>query len=190
VATESRRNGDPHPTGENRVYGITTAETSHSVDIARRQKQYVLTMLARIVGLVVLVLVPGISWPVKVVLGLAVTIIPYVAVVRANGGPGRGHAPTNLLVGPARHDELGPGQQGLPGGPGIGEPQGDPPRDDTPRGGGHVAGERATPPSSDSGHTADTGASQSSTVDGSAPVGARGPGRDDNQRADQASRHR
>ena len=95
------------------MYGITTAETSHMQEISRRQKQYVLTMLVRAVSVVVVVCIPGISWPIKVALCLAATIIPYVAVVRANGGPIQEKGPTNLLLAPPR-EELDAAQRGLP----------------------------------------------------------------------------
>ncbi len=98
---------------EDRVYGITTAETSHTQEITRRQKQYILTMLVRVVSIIVVVVVPGISWPVKIGLCLVATIIPYVAVVRANGGPSRDGGPTNLMLEPRRR-ELDPPQRGLP----------------------------------------------------------------------------
>jgi len=104
-----------HPHDDDQVYGITTAETSHTQEITRRQKQYILTMLVRVVSVIVVVAVPGISWQLKVGLCLVATIIPYVAVVRANGGPSPEKAPTNLMLGRPRHGELGSAQQGLPG---------------------------------------------------------------------------
>lgn len=96
------------------MYGITTAETSHTDQITRRQKQYILTMLVRVVSIVVVVSVPAFSWPVKVGLCVLAAIIPYVAVVRANGGSGQEKDPTNLLVGPPPREELGAAQRGLP----------------------------------------------------------------------------
>lgn len=96
------------------MYGITTAETSHTDQITRRQKQYILTMLVRVVSILVVVCVPAFSWPVKVGLCLLAAIIPYVAVVRANAGSGPEKDPTNLLVGPPPRDELGAAQRGLP----------------------------------------------------------------------------
>jgi hypothetical protein len=101
------------PQDEDQVYGITTAETSHMQEITRRQKQYILTMLVRVVSIIVVVSVPGISWPIKIGLCLVATIIPYVAVVRANGGPAQEKGPTNLLLAPPR-EELGSAQRGLP----------------------------------------------------------------------------
>ena len=110
----------PRTFGEEQVYGITTADTSHTADITRRQKQYILTMLVRVVSIAVVVFVPGISWPVKIGLCLVATIIPYVAVVRANGGPTREKDPTNLMIGPPLRGALGSAQPGLPGGAGTG----------------------------------------------------------------------
>jgi hypothetical protein len=41
-----------------------------------------------------------------VILGLVATIIPYVAVIRANGGAAQDPAPTNLMIGAPRQNEL------------------------------------------------------------------------------------
>ena len=87
-------------------YGITTADTSHLDDISKRQRQYVYTMLFRVVAILVVVLVPGLTLLERAVLGLVATIIPYVAVIRANGGPDLTEAPTNMMIGPPRQGEL------------------------------------------------------------------------------------
>lgn len=113
-----------HPHDEDLVYGITTAETSHTQEITRRQKQYILTMLVRVVSIIIVVTVPGISWPIKIGLCLVATVIPYVAVVRANGGPTPEKDPTNLMLGRPRQGELGSAQQGLPGPDGAAGPGG------------------------------------------------------------------
>jgi Protein of unknown function (DUF3099) len=97
------------------VYGITTADQSHSDDVSRRQKQYILTMLVRVVSIIVVVTVPGISWPIKILLCLVATVIPYIAVVRANGGPMPDKDPTNLLISPPQKPSLEWEQRGLPG---------------------------------------------------------------------------
>lgn len=97
-------------------YGITTADSSHLSDISKRQRQYVYTMLFRVVAILVVVLVPGLTLMVRVVLGLVATVIPYVAVVRANGGPDRGEAPTNLMVGGPRQTQLPGPDRSLGGG--------------------------------------------------------------------------
>ena len=109
----NREDHEHRPQDEDQVYGITTAETSHTQEITRRQKQYILTMLVRVVSIIVVVSVPGISWPIKIGLCLVATIIPYVAVVRANGGPAQEKGPTNLVLAPPR-EELGSAQRGLP----------------------------------------------------------------------------
>jgi Protein of unknown function (DUF3099) len=108
------REPEHHAHDEDRVYGITTAETSHTQEITRRQKQYILTMLVRVVSIIVVVSVPGISWPLKIGLCVVATIIPYVAVVRANGGPTPEKDPTNLMLGQPGQGELGSAQRGLP----------------------------------------------------------------------------
>lgn len=87
-------------------YGITTADSSHLSDISKRQRQYVITMLFRIVAILVVVLVPGLTLLERAVLGLVATIIPYVAVIRANGGFDQDEAPTNMMVGAPRQGEL------------------------------------------------------------------------------------
>ena len=98
------------------VYGITTAHESHSADITRRQKQYVYTMLFRVVSIVVVVWVPGLTVWERVILGLIATVIPFFAVVRANGGPEPDADPTNLMLGaPDRPSIAGP-QTELPEG--------------------------------------------------------------------------
>jgi hypothetical protein len=104
-----------HRGGQEPVYGITTAEQSHTDEITRRQKQYILTMLIRVVSVVVVVAVPGISWPVKLLLCGLATVIPYIAVVRANGGPAPDKDPTNLLLAAPDKPALEYEQPGLPG---------------------------------------------------------------------------
>jgi hypothetical protein len=88
------------------AYGITTADGSHLDDVTRRQKQYAVTMAFRVVAILVVVLVPGLSVMERVILGLVATIIPYVAVIRANGGADTAADPTNLMVGGPRQPEL------------------------------------------------------------------------------------
>jgi len=88
------------------AYGITTADGSHLDDVARRQKQYAATMLFRVAAILVVVFVPGLSVLERVILGLVATIIPYIAVIRANGGPGQDAEPTNLMIGDPRQPEL------------------------------------------------------------------------------------
>ena len=88
------------------AYGITTAESSQLDDMARRQRQYAFTMLFRVVAILVVVFVPGLTVMERVILGIVATIIPYFAVIRANGGPDTSADPTNLMVGAPRQGEL------------------------------------------------------------------------------------
>jgi len=88
------------------AYGITTADGSHLDDVAKRQKQYAATMLFRVAAILVVVFVPGLSVMERVILGLVATVIPYVAVIRANGGPSQDAEPTNLMIGPPGQPEL------------------------------------------------------------------------------------
>jgi hypothetical protein len=151
----NREDHEHRPHDEDEVYGITTAETSRTQEITRRQKQYIVTMLVRAVAVVVVVAVPGIAWPIKIGLCLAATIIPYVAVVRANGGPPQEKGPTNLVLAPPR-DELGSAQRGLPG---SGEQTG------FIKGDFFVKDER-TPDTGAGGGSHEDGASQASTANG------------------------
>jgi hypothetical protein len=98
------------------TYGITTAEGSHLDDVAKRQKQYAATMGFRVVAILVVVLVPGLSVLERVILGLVATIIPYVAVIRANGGPDNTGGPTNLMVGGPQQHELPAPDRSIGGG--------------------------------------------------------------------------
>ena len=88
------------------AYGITTADGSHLDDVSKRQKQYAATMLFRVVAILVVVFVPGLSVMTRVILGVVATVIPYFAVIRANGGPTQEADPTNLMIGAPRQPEL------------------------------------------------------------------------------------
>ena len=88
------------------AYGITTADGSHLDDVSRRQKQYAATMLFRVAAILVVVFVPGLSVLERVILGIVATVIPYFAVIRANGGPAQDADPTNLMLGGPRRPEL------------------------------------------------------------------------------------
>jgi hypothetical protein len=106
VRLSNRHRHDP-------AYGITTAEGSHLDDISKRQRQYGLTMLFRLVAVLTVVFVPGLSVLERAILGLVATIIPYVAVIRANGGPTNSADPTNLMVGGPRQGQLPAGERSL-----------------------------------------------------------------------------
>jgi Protein of unknown function (DUF3099) len=105
-----------HGHDQDPVYGITTAQQSHMADIARRQKQYTVTMLFRVAAVLVVVFVPGLTIMERVVLGIAATVIPYVAVIRANAGPPPEEDPTNLILGKPDQASIGRRDTGLPGG--------------------------------------------------------------------------
>jgi Protein of unknown function (DUF3099) len=118
----SPKSADDHSRHQDPVYGITTAEEALSADIGRRQKQYLLTMGFRVVAILVVVCVPGIGWPLKIVLAVVATVIPFIAVVRANGSPEPDADPTNLLLAPpgppaieGRDFALGSAQEFYPG---------------------------------------------------------------------------
>ncbi|MBR7827540.1 DUF3099 domain-containing protein [Actinospica sp. MGRD01-02] len=101
------------------AYGITTADGSHLDEVARRQKQYAATMGFRVVAILVVVFVPGLTIMERVILGLVATIIPYVAVIRANGAPTQDPAPTNLMIGGPRQGELPGPERGIAGSEGA-----------------------------------------------------------------------
>lgn len=88
------------------AYGITTADGSHLHDVTKRQKQYAATMLFRVAAIIVVVFVPGLTIMERVILGLVATVIPYVAVIRANGGAAQDPPPTNLMINGQRDREL------------------------------------------------------------------------------------
>lgn len=75
----SRHNGPEDP---EEVHSITTAHGAHSTDVDARMKRYAIQMGLRIVCLIVAVLVDGwLRW----VAVAGVAILPWVAVVLANG---------------------------------------------------------------------------------------------------------
>ncbi|HEV3171814.1 MAG TPA: DUF3099 domain-containing protein [Actinocrinis sp.] len=158
-----------HRGGQEPVYGITTAEQSHTDEITRRQKQYILTMLIRVVSIVVVVAVPGISWQIKVLLILLATVIPYIAVVRANGGPVPEKDPTNLLLAPPDKPALEHDQLGLPGTGPVVSGEAD---EATDPAGGDEAWERGE--TAHSGGTAQTGETDEHRVPADAPKRAGG----------------
>jgi hypothetical protein len=114
----SRRRQEP-------AYGITTADHSHLDDVAKRQKQYAATMGFRVVAIIVVVFVPGLTIMERVILGLVATVIPYVAVIRANGAPTQDAPPTNLMIGAPRQGELPGPDRGLAAGDEVRDGQDD-----------------------------------------------------------------
>ena len=88
---------------------ITTAAQSRQVDIARRQKRYLIAMSIRTVCFIGAV-IAGVNhvvwlWPVLI---LAALFLPYFAVVRANAPNTKGSRSMDLLDSPYHQNELGP----------------------------------------------------------------------------------
>jgi len=72
---------------------ITSARTSHSADIRRRQTRYLISMAIRTICFVLAVVLSG---PMRWVMVTGAFVLPYFAVVVANAADGRASA------GPAR----------------------------------------------------------------------------------------
>jgi hypothetical protein len=95
---------------------ITTAAESREVDIAHRQRRYMMAMAIRTVCFIGAV-IAGVNhvvwlWPILIVAAL---FMPYVAVVMANAVNTKGATPMDLLDSPydrheleARRDDAGP----------------------------------------------------------------------------------
>ncbi|MEY9909523.1 hypothetical protein ABIA35_005762 [Catenulispora sp. MAP12-49] len=67
------------------VYGITDAPKPLSQDIRSRESKYLMAMGIRIAAFLLIVILP-IAWPWKIGLAVLALVLPYVAVVYANGG--------------------------------------------------------------------------------------------------------
>lgn len=67
------------------VYGITDAPKPLSQDIRSRESKYLMAMGIRIVAFLLIVILP-IAWPWKLGLAAMALVLPYIAVVYANGG--------------------------------------------------------------------------------------------------------
>ena len=95
------------------VFRITGARQSLTEDVNARQRRYLVAMLVRTVAVVMTVVLWNVSRPLAVVALVLGVLIPYVAVVIANGGREKARAlPTAHLVGPARRELPGPGGTG------------------------------------------------------------------------------
>jgi hypothetical protein len=66
-------------------YAITTAPKPLSQDIRSRESKYLMAMGIRVVAFILIVVLP-IAWGWKIGLAALALILPYVAVVYANGG--------------------------------------------------------------------------------------------------------
>jgi len=86
---------------------ITTAAESRQVDIAQRQKRYLITMSIRTVCFVgaVIAAVNHVTWlwPILIVASL---FLPYIAVVIANASNTKGQTEMDLLDTHYHHNEL------------------------------------------------------------------------------------
>ena len=67
------------------VHGITDAPKPLSQDIRSRESKYLMAMGIRIIAFLLIVILP-IDWPWKLGLAALALVLPYVAVVYANGG--------------------------------------------------------------------------------------------------------
>lgn len=67
------------------VYGITDAPKPLSQDIRSRESKYLMAMGIRVVAFLLIVILP-IAWPWKLGLAVLALVLPYIAVVYANGG--------------------------------------------------------------------------------------------------------
>jgi hypothetical protein len=67
------------------VYGITDAPKPLSQDIRSRESKYLMAMGIRIAAFLLIVILP-IAWPWKLGLAALALVLPYIAVVYANGG--------------------------------------------------------------------------------------------------------
>jgi hypothetical protein len=94
------------------VYGITDAPTPLSQDIRSRESKYLMAMGIRVAAFLLIVILP-IAWPWKIGLAVLALVLPYVAVVYANGGREPERGADSLYQDPARR-ALMPGQGGRP----------------------------------------------------------------------------
>ena len=91
------------------VYGITDAPKPLSQDIRSRESKYLMAMGIRVAAFLLIVILP-IGWPWKLGLAAMALVLPYIAVVYANGG----REPAPGADSPFRHAErraLPPGQE-------------------------------------------------------------------------------
>src|SRR3954451_403397 len=97
------------------VYGITDAPTPLSQDIRSRESKYLMAMGIRVAAFLLIVILP-IAWPWKIGLAVLALVLPYVAVVYANGGREPERGADSLYQDPARRVLMpGPGSDGSGG---------------------------------------------------------------------------
>jgi hypothetical protein len=104
------RIGRDKETQQDVVYGITDAPTPLSQDIRSRESKYLMAMGIRIAAFLLIVILP-IAWPWKLGLAALALILPYVAVVYANGGREPERGADSAYQDPARK-ALMPGSDG------------------------------------------------------------------------------
>lgn len=94
------------------MYAITGARRSLTEDVDGRQRRYIISMSIRTACFVAAVLVP--YGPARFVLVIAALVLPYLAVVMANGGrePTSGPPQAHLFD---HHRELSSSLEGDPG---------------------------------------------------------------------------
>jgi len=68
------------------VVSVTTAQLSHSADIALRERRYVLMQLGRLACIVLGIALP-VPMPVRLLLFAGAIVLPWFGVVMANAGP-------------------------------------------------------------------------------------------------------
>lgn len=94
------------------VFRITGARQGLEEDVRGRQRRYVASMLVRTLAVVLTVVLWDVSRPLAVVTLVVGAVLPYVAVVIANGGRENAPSPpTAMLGGGGRRQLPGPGSQ-------------------------------------------------------------------------------
>jgi len=68
------------------VVSVTTAQLSHSADIALRERRYVLMQMGRLACIVLGIALP-VPMPVRLLLFVGAIVLPWFGVVMANAGP-------------------------------------------------------------------------------------------------------
>jgi len=121
------------------VYGITDARKPLSQDIRSRESKYLMAMGIRIAAFLLIVIIP-IDWPWKIGLAVLALVLPYVAVVYANGGrepePGSNSAyqdPERRALTSGQDNGNGPGRPNSGAPSGLGQSGAEP--DDSPTAG-------------------------------------------------------
>jgi hypothetical protein len=90
-----RRRGPRQP-----VYRVTAARRGTTDDVRRRERRYVITMLVRTACLLLAIFVP--VTPLRVAFVIGAVVLPYFAVVFANGGREPATSAPDLLDAPPR----------------------------------------------------------------------------------------